>query len=112
MRLKDLLPKFSLYVQPTLLRENQHIAVIITERFALHRFVGQVDMDGKAFSQSGIAIASQGPQARDEVRLLVVWGQTEGVPRKLGWANVDFRVQGEEAGLKLRAVRLTRAPRS
>jgi hypothetical protein len=54
-------------VQPTLLRQKQHVAVIVAERFVLHGSLGRVDMYCQPFSQNRRSGATQRFQTAHKV---------------------------------------------
>ena len=96
------LPELRLNIQPPLLREDQHIPIIITKSLPLHRGVGEIHMDSESFAQRRITIASDRFQPIDEVDFGGIRWEIEGMPGELGGTDVHFRVEWEETGFKLK----------
>jgi hypothetical protein len=95
------LPELRLNIQPPLLRQNQHIPIIITKSLPFHRGVGEIHMDSEPFAQRRITIASDRFQPIYEVHFGGIWWKIEGMPSELGRANVHFWVEWKETGFKL-----------
>lgn len=93
--------KLGLDVKAPLLRENEEVAVAITERPFPHGLVCSIDVRSQSLAQSRVAVSSYGLQASHEVGLVVVGRDVEREPCELGRTEVNLRIQWEEAGLKL-----------
>ena len=85
-------------IQPTLLRQNQHVTVVVAERFVPHGLVGRVDMYSQPFSQNRRTGATQGLQTAHKVDARTFPRHREWTPCELSRGNLYTWVRERKLG--------------
>jgi hypothetical protein len=93
--------KLSLDVQVSLLSADEEVTIRVAECSLLHGSIDGIDVQSNAFSQVGVAGATQSVQAIDKIYPFRVARKRKGAPFGLFGESLDFWVEGEEAVLNV-----------